>query len=219
MPSTIRIGLLDTDPEVRFGRRLILSSQPNLEVVFESDGALPDLETIERSLIDVLIVNQTLSSGSGVGFYSNLRDLTGVKQAPTAIMTASYSQPPLLLEALQQGIYDVVPIEQGASDLLDGILGARSGTSPHSISSIRQLVLDLPTHRVVDVNFVGLVDDLPKTLASALKKLRTLWNSSDKAKQDKYELGVLNELVLQLPVANAVELLLTLNRSGLLDAE
>ena len=44
MASTIRIGLLDTDSDVRLGRKLVLSSQPKFEVVFDSDGATEDIE-------------------------------------------------------------------------------------------------------------------------------------------------------------------------------
>jgi DNA-binding NarL/FixJ family response regulator len=114
MASTIRIGLLDTDSDVRFGRKMVLSSQPKFEVVFDSDGSTEDLEAIEQSLIDVLVLDQKLASGSGVSFYSSLRNLTGVKQAPKAILTTSFAQPDLLLDALQEGIVDVVTVEQGS---------------------------------------------------------------------------------------------------------
>jgi CheY-like chemotaxis protein len=114
MASTIRIGLLDTDSDVRFGRKLVLSSQANFEVVFDSDGSAEDIEAIEQSLIDVLVLDQRLTCGSGVSFYSSLRNLTGVKQAPSAILTTSFEQPELLLDALHEGILDVVTVEQGA---------------------------------------------------------------------------------------------------------
>jgi DNA-binding NarL/FixJ family response regulator len=121
MPDTIRIGLLDTDEDVRFGRKLIFSSLPKTEVVFDSDGASSDLDSIQDSLIDVLVIDQKLASGAGIDFYSSLRRLTGAKQAPPAIVTASYAQPALLLEALEAGVFDVVAIEQGAKALVDSI--------------------------------------------------------------------------------------------------
>ncbi len=91
MASKIRIGLLDTDSNVRLGRKLVLSSQPKFEVVFDSDGSTEDIEAIEQSLIDVLVLDQKLSFGSGVGFYASLRNLTGIKQAPPALLTASFA--------------------------------------------------------------------------------------------------------------------------------
>jgi DNA-binding NarL/FixJ family response regulator len=219
MGSTIRIGLLDTDSDVRFGRKLVLSSQANFEVVFDSDGSTEDLEAIEQSLIDVLVLDQRLTFGAGVSFYSNLRNLTGVKQAPSAILTTSFEQPELLLDALQEGIFDVVTVEQGASGLVDAVSRAASGASNHSLSTIWELVSSQPFNREIDLNFVRQVDELPQRQASGLRKLKDVWQSSDSVKIEQFELRSLNTLVARLPVSNAVELVLAMNRSGLLDVE
>jgi DNA-binding NarL/FixJ family response regulator len=219
MASKIRIGLLDTDSDVRLGRKLVLSSQPKFEVVFDSDGSTEDLEAIEQSLIDVLVIDQKLSSGAGVSFYSSLRKLTGVKQAPPALLTASFAQPELLLDALQEGFVDLLTVEQGASGLVAAVLKASSGANTHSLSTIWELVSSQPPYRAVDLNFVRLVDKLPQRLASTLKKLKAVWQSSDLAKIEKFEIDSLNTLVARLPVSNSVELILAMNRSGLLDVE
>ena len=219
MASTIRIGLLDTDSDVRFGRKLVLSSQANFEVVFDSDGSTEDLEAIEQSLIDVLVLDQRLTFGAGVSFYSNLRNLTGVKQAPSAILTTSFEQPELLLDALQEGIFDVVTVEQGAPGLIAAVSRASSGDVSHSLSSIWELVSSQPTARAVDLNLMRLVDELPQKLATSVKKLKDVWLSADLAKMEKFDIGSLNTLVSRLPVASSIELVLAMNRSGLLDVE
>jgi len=135
MASTIRIGLLDTDSDVRFGRKLVLSSEPEFEVVFDSDGSQDDLEAIEQSLIDVLVVDQRLFSGAGVSFYSSLRNLVGPKQAPPAVLTASFAQPDLLLDALQGGMFDVVSVDQGAQGLVAAVSKATTGVTAYSLSA------------------------------------------------------------------------------------
>lgn len=219
MASKIRIGLLDTDSDVRLGRKLVLSSSPDFDVVFDSDGSTEDLEAIEQSLIDVLVLDQRLSSGAGVSFYSSLRNLTGVKQAPRAILTASFTQPDLLLDALREGFSDLVTVEQGASILVAAVSRASSGASAHSLSTILELISLQPSYRAIDMNFVRLVDKLPQRLASSVKKLKAVWQSSDSAKIEKFELNSLNTLVERLPVSNSVELILAMNRSGLLDVE
>jgi DNA-binding NarL/FixJ family response regulator len=219
MASTIRIGLLDTDSDVRFGRKLVLSSQANFEVVFDSDGSTEDLEAIEQSLIDVLVLDQRLTFGAGVSFYSSLRNLTGVKQAPSAILTTSFAQPELLLDALQEGIFDVVTVEQGAPGLIAAVSRASSGDVSHSLSSIWELVSSQPSNREIDLNFVRQVDELPQRQASGLKKLKDVWQSWDSAKIEQFDLRSLNTLVARLPASNAVELVLAMNRSGLLDVE
>ena len=219
MASKIRIGLLDTDSDVRLGRKLVLSSQANFEVVFDSDGSTEDLEAIEQSLIDVLVIDQKLSSGAGVSFYASLRNLTGVKQAPPALLTASFAQPELLLDALQGGFVDLLTVEQGASGLVAAVSRASSGANTHSLSTIWELISLQPSYRAVDLNFVRQVDELPQKLASGVKKLKDVWTSSDSAKIAKFDMASLNALVPRLPVSNSVELILAMNRSGLLDVE
>jgi DNA-binding NarL/FixJ family response regulator len=217
MPETIRIGLLDTDEDVRFGRKLVFASPPDTEVVFDSDGAVADLDPIQHSLIDVLIIDQKLASGPGIDFYSRLRKLTGNKQAPPAIITASFTQPALLLEALEAGVFDVVSLEQGAKGLVDAVTQANSDANHYSLAELYQLVASQTRVVAVDLNFVCLIDQLPEKLASNLRRLKSLWQKADMTKLEQYDLNSLNELVSRLPVARASELVLALNKSGLLD--
>jgi DNA-binding NarL/FixJ family response regulator len=217
MPETIRIGLLDTDEDVRFGRKLLFASLPDSEVVFDSDGAIAELEPIQQSLIDVLVIDQKLASGPGINYYSNLRKLTGNKEAPPAIITASFTQPALLLEALEAGVFDVVSIEQGAKGLVDAVTQANSDANAYSLAELYQLAASQPRVRAVDLNFVSLVDQLPEKLASNLRRLKSLWQKADMAKLEQYDLNSLKEMVSRLPVARASELVLAFNKSGLLD--
>jgi DNA-binding NarL/FixJ family response regulator len=217
MPETIRIGLLDSDEDVRFGRKLVFASPPDTEVVFDSDGAVADLDPIQHSLIDVLIIDQKLASGPGIDFYSRLRKLTGNKQAPPAIITASFTQPALLLEVLEAGVFDVVSIEQGAKGLVDAVTQANSDANHYSLAELYQLVASQTRVVAVDLNFVSLIDQLPEKLASNLRRLKSLWQKADMTKLEQYDLNSLNELVSRLPVARASELVLALNKSGLLD--
>lgn len=217
MPETIRIGLIDTDEDIRFGRKLLFASLTNSEVVFDSDGASADLEPIQESLIDVLVIDQKLASGPGIDFYTSLRKLTGIKQAPPAVLTASFNQPALLLEALEAGIFDVIAIEQGAKALVDAVTRASSGADPQSLAGLNRMLATQPRVRAIDLNFVSLVDQLPEKLSSNLRRLKAIWQKADMTKLESYDLNSLKEAVARLPVATASELVLALNRSGLLD--
>ena len=217
MPETIRIGLIDTDEDIRFGRKLLFASLTNSEVVFDSDGASADLEPIQESLIDVLVIDQKLASGPGIDFYTSLRKLTGIKQAPPAVLTASFNQPALLLEALEAGMLDVVAIEQGAKALVDAVTRASSGANPHSLAGLNRMLSTQPRVRAIDLNFVSLVDQLPEKLASNLRRLKALWQKADMTKLESYDLNSLKEMVNRLPVATASELVLALSKSGLFD--
>jgi DNA-binding NarL/FixJ family response regulator len=217
MANKIRIGLLDTDTDVRFGRKLLFSSLSNAEVVFESSGELSDLESIRESLIDVLVIDQKLASGPGVDFYSSLRELTGIKEAPPAIVTTSYGQPALLIEALEVGVFDVVAVEQGAEALVQAVTKARSSANAYSLADLKRLLASQPRVRAVDLNFVSLVDQLPEKLAGNLGQLKSFWQKAEMDKLEKYDWKALKEIAELLPVASSSELVLALDRSGLLD--
>jgi DNA-binding NarL/FixJ family response regulator len=217
MPESTRIGLLDADEDTRFGRKQIFASRPNIELVFDSDGASSDLVRIQESLIDVLVIDQKLASGAGIDFYSRLRKLTGVKQVPTSILTASFDQPALLLGALEIGISDVVTIEQGAKTLIDAVIQARSNANSHTLAELHRLLAAQPRVRVVDLNFASVIDQLPGKLASNLRRLKSIWQKADMTKLESYDLNSLKEMVNRLPVATASELVLALSKSGLFD--
>jgi hypothetical protein len=132
-------------------------------------------------------------------------------------LTASFAQPDLLLDALQEGIFDVVSVDQGAQGLVAAVSKATTGVTAYSLSALWELVSSQPAYRAVDLNFVRLVDELPQKLSSIVKKLKTVWQSSDLAKIEKFEINSLNALVPRLPVSSSVELVVAMNRSGLLD--
>jgi hypothetical protein len=122
-----------------------------------------------------------------------------------------------LLEALEAGIFDVIAIEQGAKALVDAVTRASSGANPHSLAGLNRMLATQPRVRAIDLNFVSLVDQLPEKLASNLRRLKAIWQKADMTKLESYDLNSLKEAVARLPVATASELVLALNRSGLLD--
>lgn len=215
----MRIGLLDSDPDVRYGRRMILSSESKYEIVLDSDGGHADLDLVEQSLIDVLVLDQRLGSGPGIDFYSKLRALTGVKQAPAAVLTASYKQPSLELDALEQGIFATASLETGAKGLLEATALAAKGKAAHSLLDIFQLVTSQPPRILVDLPFVALVEQLPERLSSNLRRLQSVWQKGEPKKLEAFDLGALDGLVSRLPVKTTPELITRLHRSGLLDVK
>jgi Zn-dependent protease with chaperone function len=94
---------------------------------------------------------------------------------------------------------------------------ANSDANPYSLAELYQLVASQTRVVAVDLNFVSLIDQLPEKLASNLRRLKSLWQKADMTKLEQYDLNSLNELVSRLPVARASELVLALNKSGLLD--
>jgi len=216
MDQTLRLALLDSDSDVRLGRRMVISSRPNFEIVLDSRGDTSDLAAVADGLVDVLVLDQSLASGPGISFYSSLRDLLGIKQAPDCVMTTAFDQPALLLACLEVGISQVVSIEQGPEALLDAIQSTKLDKPDLSLYQLHSLILSETIPRNLDLDLVRLVSELPEKLASNLRRLRSVWAKANPKALSDFSLSNLDGLVERLPVRSAAELIIRLERSELL---
>lgn len=217
MKDLLRIGLLDSDSDVRFGRKSLLSSIRNFDIVFESEGSYSDLQAIENSLIDVLVVDQRLKSGPGVEFYKRLREVVGPKEIPNAVLTSSFTHAGLTVSAIEAGFCAVSSLEDGPEQLLGAVEQSKAGLSSHTLGELHRLFVPQELSGYVDLELVRLVGELPQRLAPSLKKLIAAWLSDETAKRENFDLKSLDALVARLPVKTVSEFVLKAYRSGLLN--
>ncbi len=217
MNQSLRLALLDSDSDVRLGRRMVISSRPNLEIVLDAKGEASDLSAVADGLVDVLVLDQSLASGPGIAFYSLLRDKLGIKQAPDCVMTTAFDQPALLLAGLEVGIGQVVSIEQGPEALLEAIQSAKAAEPAYSLYQLHSLISSEASSRKLDLDLMKLVSELPEKLASNLRRLRSVWLKANPRQLGEFSLSNLDGLVARLPVRSAAELVIRLERSELLD--
>lgn len=122
-----RIALIDGDPAVRSGKRLLLDSQPDMKVVYEQSQAKIAIEELPEQLIDVLIIDHRLQGIDGVSFARNLVEkLTLLEQRlPAIIITGSYFTFELLMASIRAGATELVTQDSPSSELLDAIRKSR----------------------------------------------------------------------------------------------
>jgi DNA-binding NarL/FixJ family response regulator len=219
MDHSLRIALLDPDADVRFGRRMVISSNPNIEIVLDSTGKDSDVAAVANGLVDVLVIDQRLATGSGVSFYQRLRNEMGIKEAPGCAVTAAFEQPALFLEALEAGISHVVALEHGPESLLRAINQVGAGESEVSLELLHTLLFSQTLVSKLDLELMKLVEHLPEKLASNLRRFRSVWAKSNSKQLWDFSLSNLDGLVARLPVRTAPELIIRLWRSGLLNVE
>lgn len=123
MANELRIGLLDGDPSIRSGRRLVIDSQPDLRVVYEEENGLTALERIPDLLIDVLVVDHRLRAIDGITFAQKLVEaLTAAEQpVPKIIVTGPYYSRELEIASIRAGATGLVTQEKGSATLLETI--------------------------------------------------------------------------------------------------
>jgi DNA-binding NarL/FixJ family response regulator len=123
MGLDLRIGLIDGDEDIRFGRRQIIDSQHDLKVVLEEGDFESALHRAPEALIDVLVIDQRLRGGDGMALAKGLigRYLDEDSKIPAIILTGSYFSDELHLAALRSGASDLVTQEARPEELLKAI--------------------------------------------------------------------------------------------------
>lgn len=129
MANELRIGLLDGDPSIKSGRRMVIDSQSDFRVVYEEENGLAALERIPDLLIDVLVIDHRLKGIDGIEFSKKLIEtLTSAQQpVPKIIITGPYFSHELQLESIRAGATELVTLERGPEALLGAIRQASTG--------------------------------------------------------------------------------------------
>ena len=123
MARKLRVGLIFGNKTIREGRRMLLQSQKDFDIVYEeSDGAVA-LEVIGDLAVDVLLVDNRLRSLSGSELIRKfLRRNVGSDQSlPGFVLTGPFSSGPMALEAIRCGASDMVSEEEDPEELLAAI--------------------------------------------------------------------------------------------------
>ena len=147
MGLDLRIGLIDGDDDIRFGRRQIIDSQLDLKVVLEDSSVESAFERAPDALIDVLVIDHRLRGGDGISLCSKLiaRYLADGAKVPAIVMTGSYFSEELKLASMRAGASDLVTQDQQPASLLRAIRVSASKQDQPNYSRLREF-LDLMKH-------------------------------------------------------------------------
>lgn len=158
----LRIGLIDADADIRFGRRMLIDSQEDCKVVFEEENAAEALTRAPQALIDVLVIDHRVRGMDGIALVEKLIPLyhAADSSVPAIILTGPYFSYELLLASIAAGATDLVTLDSDSGELLKAI---RS-------SVVSEDVLDFDSLRSLMARARGVEFDVPDILV----KLGTL---------------------------------------------
>lgn len=149
MSEQIRVGLIDSDEDIRFGRRLLIDSQEDCNVVFEENNAAAALERAPLALVDVLIIDQRVRGLDGISLIKEIVPLYQAAETdlPAIILTGPYFSPELLLASIAAGATDLVTLDSDSGELLKAIRSSLVNSDMLDFKSLGQLIhntKDLP---------------------------------------------------------------------------
>ena len=142
MTDKLRIGIIDADEDIRFGRRLLIDSQEDCQVVFEDDSADTSKLRAPEASLDVLIIDHRVRGLDGVALISQLIPiyLENKVDMPPVIMTGAYFSHELLMASIAAGATDLVTLESGPQDLLKAIRSAVGTEQEVDFQTLKSLI-------------------------------------------------------------------------------
>ena len=96
----VRVVLVDDDPLVRTGLRLVLGGAPRLEIVGEAGDGAEGLDVIDRTRPDVVLMDIRMPRMDGL---TATRELIGRPDPPKIVVLTTFDADEYVIRALASG--------------------------------------------------------------------------------------------------------------------
>lgn len=115
----LRIGLIESNNLLRSGRALLISAQPDMQIVFEESDPNAALERIGDYLVDVLLVNIKQHGYASASYINALRETLYQAGNKAAVLGfANFHSDDNYREAILAGVDEFVGMDAEADEFL-----------------------------------------------------------------------------------------------------
>jgi DNA-binding NarL/FixJ family response regulator len=135
--DVIRVVLVDDQELVRTGFRLVLSGQPDIEVVGEAGDGTEAIEVIAQTRPDVVLMDVRMPRMDGV---EATRHIRVSDNAPRVLILTTFDLDEYVYEAITAGASGFLLKDTGARNLIDGVRIVHSGDAVVAPSITRRLL-------------------------------------------------------------------------------
>jgi DNA-binding NarL/FixJ family response regulator len=132
----IRVALVDDQELVRTGFRMILETEPGIDVVVEAKDGQDAIERIPAAKVDVVLMDIRMPRMDGVEATTKLVELDG----PRVIILTTFDLDEYVFAALQGGASGFLLKDTPAEDLINAIRVVASGDALLAPSVTRRLI-------------------------------------------------------------------------------
>ena len=135
----IRIVIADDQALVRTGFRVILDSEPDLEVVAEASDGRETVELVQTFRPELVLMDIRMPNLDGI---EATRRVTALPQPPRVLMLTTFDLDEYVYEALRAGASGFLLKDAGADELLHAVRVVAAGEALLSPSITRRLIAD-----------------------------------------------------------------------------
>lgn len=136
-PETVRVLLVDDDPLVRAGLRLLLGGEERLAIVGEATDGEEVPDAVAAHDPDVVLMDVRMPRVDGI---EATRLLRGTGDGPAVVMLTTFDADATVLEALRAGAAGYLLKHAEPHQLVDAVLRAATGEPVFTADALRTLV-------------------------------------------------------------------------------
>ena len=121
---SIRVVLVDDHAIVRTGLKAVLADAPDIEVVGEASGGNEAVTLVERSPVDVVVMDLSMADGDGL---TATRELTHRSDGPRVLVLTMHAEEAYLEAVLEAGASGYLGKATADHDLVEAIHAVARG--------------------------------------------------------------------------------------------
>ncbi|MFE7425538.1 response regulator [Streptomyces sp. NPDC014735] len=142
----IRVVIADDEPLIRAGIRMILTSDPSIEVAAEAPNGREAVELARAHAVDVVLLDLQMPVMDGLTALAELR--TAAPKARVIVLT-TFGERENVLRALEQGGAGFLLKDTAPAELIQAVRAAAAGDAYLSPGATRHVVEQLTLGRAV----------------------------------------------------------------------
>ena len=135
----IRVLLVDDDPLVRSGLRLLLQGVPDLQIAGECDDGDGVAAAVAEHRPDVVLLDIRMPRVDGVTALRRLREAEG-ESVPAVVMLTTIGGEAIVMDALRAGAAGFLLKHTPPSEIVEAVRAAAAGDPAVSPDVLRQLI-------------------------------------------------------------------------------
>lgn len=140
MAATIRVGLLFGNRAIREGRRMLLETQPDFDIVYEESNGNLAVDALSNIAVDVVLVDNRLIGLAGTEMIQRFhrRNIGSGTALPSFVLTGPFASVELSLQAVRCGATDLVTEEDTPEHIIESLRAAAGAETKLNWETMRQ---------------------------------------------------------------------------------